>query len=359
MKLIKIITLLILLLLPVMSVANEMPQMTDNVSIKGSLRVPTRTTIDIDGNFYILDGRSNTVKKYNKFNEDTGFRPLIAGISGTGLAVSGDNLYISTGDTVAIVNSDTGRFVGNMLDVEYSVGDIAVDDYGLVYVQNRTDRTIVVYTPEHTVYKVIGMKPSWVITSIYIDGDMLYMTDSLHTTNKKPSVHVMNILTGKMVKNIKNTGINFFDGMSSDKYGRTYYVMSETNSIRVFDENDNLLGDFGGTFSRPTDVDYDPLTHRLFVTTNYNVQVHGIDGAAVPVKPEPVFSMPTQTLTFVETEPPVVDITPEEPVFDGVGYVGMNVVFEIIGYYPDKYLSKEPLISPLFPHFYKVHYQYP
>lgn len=312
MKILKYLLILMFVITPVVSMA-AMPVITPLETIREGLRVPCRIDVDKQGNYYVLDGRANKVVKFNRYNERVSFSPQVPDIRGNGLAVYGDKVFVSTDHRIAVLTTQ-GRFVEYLLDVEYNVGVIDVDDRGFVYVMNHSDRNIMVYDSVGLVFKVLPLEYGTVITSIMVKGSTIYLLDALFVGTKNPRIIIMDIDSGLVTSTIESTDVMFFNGLTFDKYGYIYSADNNHQSINVMGATGNTVGAYNTTRGLTTDLVYDENTNRLLVSTHSGIKIYGLDGSVTPIAP-PKNQMNVTTSISVErasTPTMIADFTPLE-----------------------------------------------
>lgn len=273
-------------------------------SIEVGLSVPGKLDLDATGNLYVADITGHKVLKFDASGDLLRSYDAVPA-SGRGLAVSpdGSRLYVATDDQVAILDGLTGAVVGQILLA--GAGEIDLDATGNVYIVDFATVQVKVYDQSGDLLYAFGG---------YGIGDGQFKSiDAMSVNEEAGEVYViglkpdMNIDDCVVVQISSLAGvyqgiltevdgkIGSSSGIVFDVVGREYYLDKLASKIhvrpRVFstDFPNAVSFDIGGSGAgkvlQPWDIAFDPLTSRLFVSSDTGeIEIFGVDGGTTPEK---------------------------------------------------------------------------
>jgi hypothetical protein len=303
------------------SFAASAPSVTTLSPITAGMRMPLRTAVDsATGNFYLTDPWVGGVLKYNGSGQLLATIKTPAAPQGVGLDPAGNLIYVSQGDSVAILDQ-TGTVLGQLgqgAGQFQKANGIAVDESGMIYVVDSLANCVQVfnaagqYLSRFGSYGVPGFLSGAPAGTFNMPTGIAYEKASkqlvvVDTFNVR--IQFFDTVNYAFVKAIGTPITNFtstavaplqfsapagvaFEYDATGALARIYVLDGFQGNLQVLDTTGAFLsyiGGFGyanGQLVGPSDVAFDAANRRLLVTNGAGgLTVYGIDGGTSPVPP--------------------------------------------------------------------------
>lgn len=299
----------------------------------GGIPAPTRVDVDRSGNIYVADAQGGELFKFDMYGRQL-FRVKHEGVTGGGLAVSPDGsvIYLSAKTRVykldgngAIVGA-VGAGVGEFMAATF----LELDEAGYLFVADGGTRFVKVYDANGVYRYSFGSDgpaarvPYGSITSLALDKArrFVHVSDSIYPQKIFVHDYAGNRKYVNAFSRFGSPYVIYFGNIAFDTAGRGYLLGMLQGHLRTFTvtatgmatlaSTYNVRGHQAGGLVRPSDVTYDPLTARLFVTCEGSrVEVFGIDGGQMPVRSNepPATPVPVAPAGGIEVKSTSVDLT--------------------------------------------------
>lgn len=311
------------------------PKIASLGRISEGLLAAGRLDVDIEGNLYVADGLQKKVLKYDKYGQ------LVKTYSGFpvyahGLAVTpdGSKLYVAGRTVVSIVDGVSGQVLGRLTsnanpsgegeftyasEIDLNDRDI-LNGEGYIYVADMGAVKVKFYDSNGKYvgeFGGIGKLPYpsgtlghgqflsiWGMTVDPVAGEV-YVADNQTSTYRRstysPQIQVFGLdgvynrsmLQESFVSTpLAVPALGMFAGFTFDNFGRGYFLDTTWDNIRIHELPSSVLGQYGeegyeeGQLHDPYDIIFDPLTSRLFVSSDAGrIEIYGLDGVGNPARP--------------------------------------------------------------------------
>lgn len=274
-----------------------------------ALRVPGAMDLDVAGNLYVADERGGQVHKFSPYG--TLLQSYDLGASGGGLAIApdGSRLYVSMGQSVAVVDAATasvqGVLAGGAVDgPEFGVaGQIDLDASGNVFVVDAATMQVKAYNSGGQFQGAFGEVGTAVgqfrqIGGMAVNPAGQVVVADASAMNGNVQVFTLNgdLSVASVVAYAKSNSLNFGTpvmntprGMDFDAQGRGYILEFQGSQVRVVDAGFSFLGAYVqagydvGQLNNVKDVVFDDVNSRLFVGCDPGrIEILGVDGGSNP-----------------------------------------------------------------------------
>lgn len=320
---------MVVISLPVFSVAATSPTVSVLSPLAQGLRAPVKMALDAEGNTYVADKRIGGIVKFNAYGVlQTIFRTTNIP-NGIAFAQDGTMLVSQASSVIrynAATGQETGRLIGGQLQLP---AGIAVDDVtGYIYVADSRANQIEVYTASGDYVKAFAQGVTADASGNTVSNPVGKLSGPTGVSFEKVSRQIAVADTvsqrvqffdvdGNFVKSIGNpisttigatVGMMQFDAPAAIAFeyskgqvpvvlNRMYVVDSFQANIQVIDPatstallvagtTKNYIGSVGtanGQLMTPSDAVFDSINSRLMtVNGNGNVAIYGIDGGTNP-----------------------------------------------------------------------------
>lgn len=319
------------------SFAATAPVVTTLSPITAGMRMPLRTAIDPAGNIYVTDPWAGGVLKYNSSGQLLATIKTPASPQGIALDSTGSLIYVSQGDSVAVINQ-SGTVqppLGQGANQFQKADGIAVDDSGMIYVVDSVANCVQVFNAagqyltrfgSYGTLGVVGTPAQFNMpTGIAYEkaSKQLVVVDTFNLR-----IQFFDTVNYAFVKAIGNSTLtNFtnpvaplqfsapagvaFEYDTNGALARIYILDGFQGNLQAIDASGTFLSYIGGygyangQLVGPSDVVFDGANKRLLVTNGAGgLTVYGIDGGASPVPP-PSLSINTLPATTASATIPV------------------------------------------------------
>lgn len=278
------------------------PTLTNLGQINTTFREAVALALDGSGNLYVSDVRQRAILKFDRYGSQVATLSVPA-LKGEGLAIAADGrIFVSEStdgiyaDKVAILDA-AGNEVGALgvgVNEFKMAGDIAFDANGNVYVVDRTDGIVKVYSGNLSTGVQFGSVHYAGSLDMAIDtaSNEIYLANYYFdaTAGDARTLYVYdagaNLLrTISAVTGFGGDELSRFGDIAFDDASRFYVSDFGLHSIRVLDKPATQVFKYVDGIRQAGSMAYDVATGRLFALhSSSGVDIIGVDGGANPVK---------------------------------------------------------------------------